>query len=355
MGMKLLFADFGLGEARLLVENTDDLWHLKGIVDRGDIVKGRTLRKVSSGGNDERSKDAIRKPMFLALRIERIDFDSFSKELRLGGPITSGPEDIALGTHHTFSIQPQTEFSLIKHRWLKFQREKLDLAINSSKSGIMVVVMDREEASFALLKSYGYDLVLNLKGNVQKKGDTGITSGGFYEEILEKLGEYEKRYVLERIVVASPAFWKEDLAKIAPNDLRKKFVLATCSSVGENGIMEVLRRPEVKEALKQERAAQESFAVEELLTEIAKSGSAAYGLLDIKKALDMGAVRLLLITDLAITQSREKGTYGEIERMMRQAEDMKGDIMIVSIEHDSGKQLQGIGGVGALLRFKLQY
>jgi protein pelota len=353
--MKLLFADFGRGEVKLLVETQDDLWHLKGIIDAGDVVKGRTLRKVTSGGKDERAKEATRKPMFLGVKAEKLDFAPATVELRVGGPITEGPEDIPLGTYHTFSLQLQTEFSLVKGRWLKFQREKLEQAIHSSKSGILIVVMDREEAYFALLRSFGHELLLHLKGNVQKKGDTGVTAGTFYEEIVGKMKEYETRYSLERIVVASPAFWKEELAKSANDDLRKKFILATCSSVGENGVAEVLKRPEVKEALKQERASQEAHAVEELLSEIGKNGAATYGKMEVKKAIDMGAVRLLLVTDAAIAESREKGTYAEIERLMRQSEDMRGDIMIVSVENDAGKQLQGIGGVGALLRFKLSY
>ncbi len=353
--MKQLFADFGKGEVKLLVETQDDLWHLKGIIDAGDVVKGRTLRKVASGGKDERAKEAVRKPMFLAIRAEKVEFQATATELRVGGPIVEGPEDIPLGTYHTFSLQPQTEFSLVKGHWLKFQREKLEQALSAGKSSVLIVVMDREEAHFALLKSYGYEILLHLKGNVQKKGDTANAAGNFYSEILGKIEEYEKRYSLERIVVASPAFWKEELAKGADDELREKFVLATCSSVGENGIAEVLKRPEVKEALKQERASQEAHAVEELLAEIGKNGVASYGRQDVRKAIEMGAARLLLVTDAAISESREKGTYAELEGMMKAVEEMRGNIMIVSVEHDAGKQLQGIGGVGALLRFKLQY
>ena len=40
---------------------------------------------------------------------------------------------------------------------------------------------------------------------------------------------------------------------------------------------------------------------------------------------------------------------------MKDAEAAKGDVMIVSTGHDAGRQLQGIGGIGALLRFRMQY
>ena len=353
--MKLLFSDFKLGEVKLEVETLDDLWHLKGIIEQGDLLSGRTLRKVSGGGKDERAKEATRKPMFLGVRVERIDYEPSSAELRVGGPMVHGPEEVPLGTHHTFSLVAHTEFSLKKSHWLKFQRDKLEQALKAAQSKVLIVVMDREEAFFALLKSYGYEVLLHLRGQVQKKGDTASSGGNFYQEILGKLTEYELRYQLERIVVASPAFWKEELAKEADEALSKKLILATCSSVGENGIAEVLKRPEVKEALKQERAAYEAQQIEELLTQIAKQGSAAYGVAEVKKAVDMGAVKFLLISDAAIAQAREQGSYPQLEWMMKSVEDSRGDILIVSVEHDAGKQLQGIGGIGALLRFKLNY
>ena len=353
--MKQLFADFKTGEVRLEVEHRDDLWHLKGIIEPGDVLKGRTLRKVSVSGKDERAKDAVRKPMFLGIRVEKVDFGD-AGELRVGGSITEAPEDIPLGSHHTFGLEPHSQFTLLKSHWLKFHRDRLSQSLNSSSAGVMVVVMDREEASFALLKSYGYDILLTLRGNVQKKGDTGIASGGFYSEIAKKLLEYDSRYVLRSILIASPAFWKEDLMKIVGDEaLRKKIILATCSSVGENGITEVLKRPEVKEALKMERSALESQAVEELLTEISKQGMAVYGKEEVGKALSMGAIRLLLVADSLLLSSREEGSYPALEKLMRDVESSRGDVMLISIEHDAGRQLAGLGGIGALLRFKLQY
>ncbi len=353
--MKKLFADFGSGEVRLMVESADDLWHLKGIIEPGDVLKGRTLRKVSTANKEERAKDAIRKPMFLGIAVEKVDFGE-AGELRVGGGIVEGPEDIPLGSHHTFALELQSQFTLIKKHWLKFQRDKLELALNASKSQILVIVMDREEAYFALLKSQGHEVLLHLRGNVQKKGDTATATGNFYADVIKKLEEYDVRHLLKSIVIASPAFWKEDLMKQIDNPkLRGKIVLASCSSVGENGIAEVLKRPEVKEALKWERAALEAMAVEELLFEISKQGMGAYGLAEVEKACAMGAVKLLLIADSFLQSSRHEGTYPALEKLMKNVESSRGEVMLISGEHGSGKQLSGIGGLGALLRFKMQY
>ena len=44
-----------------------------------------------------------------------------------------------------------------------------------------------------------------------------------------------------------------------------------------------------------------------------------------------------------------------VEKIMKTTENSKGDIIIVSSEHDGGNKLDGLGGIGAILRFKLNY
>ena len=139
------------------------------------------------------------------------------------------------------------------------------------------------------------------------------------------------------------------------DELKQKIVLATCSSATKNGIDEVIKRPEVREALKQERTAKEINKVEELFAEIAKNNLAAYGLEDTENAALAGAVKELLITDSLIQKSRMESFYGRIEGVMKMVDKAKGEIEIISSEHEAGKKLDGLGGIAAILRFKLNY
>ncbi|GAF88010.1 unnamed protein product, partial [marine sediment metagenome] len=159
-----------------------------------------------------------------------------------------------------------------------------------------------------------------------------------------------------KIILASPAFWKEELMKELKNEeLKKKIIPATCNSTGKNGINEVLRRPEVKAALHEDRIAKEINLVEELLTEISKNNLAVYGLKDTENAVNAGAVKTLLITDSLIQKARETNNYEKIDNMMKITDSMKGSINIISSEHEGGKKLNGLGGIAAILRYKLNY
>jgi len=354
--MKLIYSDFKKGEVKVKVENLDDLWYLNQIIEKNDFVKGKTFRKIKIGEETQRKQEVVKKPVLLLIQVEKVEFGKFSSVLRISGLVREGPEDVPLGSYHTFNIEENSILTIIKQRWLKFQIDRIKEASKETASKILICVHDREEAYFALMKKYGYQLLANIKGTVVKKADIKKVESTFYKEIIKQLEEYGQRYSLSKIIIGSPAFWKEELMKeLKDESLKGKIILATCSSADENAINEVLKRPETESALKQDRIAKEYKYIEELFAEISKSNLASYGLKETKNAAISGAVRTLLITDGFIQQKRAENQYEETEEIMRTVDTTKGDILIISSEHEAGKKLDGLGGIAALLRFKLNY
>jgi len=352
--MKLIHTNIKKGIVKVKIENGDDLWYLSHIIDKEDIIKGKTIRKIKIGQSTDRNQKVTKKSIFVAIKVEKIEFHK--DMLRVSGKINEGPDDVRLGSFHTFNVELNSMITIIKEKWLKFQLSKIKDACQDSKKKILLIVHDREEAFIVLLKKYGYEMITHIKGQVQKKSDLEKTKGNFYKDVLKKIEECEQRFNINQIILASPAFWKEDLMKENTNtDLKKKIILATCSSVDKNGIHEVLKRPEVNEALKQDRFANEIRLVDELLIQISKDNLATYGLKYVKNAADAGAVEKLLITDSLIEELREKNKYKELDDMMQQVESTKGSVIIISSENDGGKKLNGLSGIAALLRYKLNY
>lgn len=354
--MKLLHSNLRKGEVKILTQNLDDLWYLSTIIEPKDIVQGRTLRKIKAASDQEKSKEAVKKPVFIKLEAEKVEFSKYTNILRVSGVIKEAPEDIPLGSYHTFNVDDNTAIAIIKEHWLKYQIDKLKEACSEKKSSILICVHDREEAYFALFKKYGYEIIAHIQGEVQKKREENIRKENFYLAVINKISEYVDRHKISQVIIASPAFWKEDLMKeLKDNELRQKIMLATCSSATKNGIEELIKRPEVREALRQERAAKEINKVEELFTEIAKNNLAVYGLKETENASSTGAVKELLITDGLIQKSRSNDFFNEIEKIMKIVDKTKGEVQIVSSEHEGGKKLDGLGGIAAILRFKLSY
>ena len=354
--MKLLHSNLKKGEIRVLSQSLDDLWYLSNIIEPKDIVQGKTLRKIKPISSDEKSKEATKRPVFLSIEAEKVEFSKYSNILRVSGVIKQAPEDVPLGEHHTFNIDENTSITIIKGQWLKYQLDKLKEACSEKKSSILICVHDREEAYFALFKKYGYEVLSHIEGEVQKKREENIKKENFYLSVIKKMEEYADRYEIKQIILASPAFWKEDLMKEIKNpELKKIIIPATCSSATKNGIEEVIKRPEVRVALQQERAAKEMIKVEELFTEIAKNNLAAYGVEQTENAAVMGAVKDLLVVDSLIQKSRMENFYKRLETIMKAVDKAKGEVEIISSEHEGGKKLEGLGGIGAILRFKMSY
>ncbi|MBW2983727.1 mRNA surveillance protein pelota [Candidatus Woesearchaeota archaeon] len=354
--MKTIYSNLKKGEIKLKVENPDDFWYLTTIIDKGDLVKGKTIRKIKIGEKEQRSMKTIKKPVFIAVNVEKVEFSKTSGFPRVAGVVTEGPEDVPHGSHHTFNIEVGSIITIIKKKWLTFQLDRLKEASSKEIAKILICILDREESFLALLKRYGYTLLSHIKGKVQKKGVEEKVTGSLYSEIIKKIEDYDKKYTLNQIIIASPAFWKEELMKELKNDeLKKKIILATCSSIDKTAINEVLKRPETREALKQARASKEANLVEELLTEISKQGLAAYGLKETENAANSGAVKMLLVTDSLIQKSREENKYEKIDQIMKTVDSTKGEVHLISSENDAGKKLDGLGGIGGILRYKLNY
>lgn len=336
------------GELKVKVENPDDLWYLNNIIDPGDTVSGKTLRKLKP---TEEAK-AERKLVFMSIQVEKVDFAA--NELRVSGKVLEGPEDVPHGSYHTFSIEPGTIVTIIKPEWLRYQLDYLKEAVSVKPPKIIICVFDREEALFAKLTRDGYELLSTLKGKVAKKAVEEKVKETFYQQIIAQLEEYDKRFSLDNIILASPAFWKEELYKVLTNqELRKKIIQATCSSVDEPAIAEVLKRKETQQALQAERVSKEMSLVEDLFLAIAKKGAVAYGMKEVQQAAEAGAIEQLLVTDKLIQQSRAENKFQELDRIMKQTDRVKGKVWIISTEHEAGRKLQGLGGIGALLRYKL--
>jgi len=266
-----------------------------------------------------------------------------------------GPDDVAKGTYHTFNVEETSVFTIEKSRWAPYQIEKLKESARQKTNAILLVVMDRDEAIVAELKRFGYNILSRHHGSAAKKIDRGHQASDFYREFENVLADYDRTRSPTHIVVASPAFFKEDFIKqMRDEKLKEKIILATVSSCNQNALDELLKRPEVGQVLRDEQAAEELKLVDALLVEIAKTdggGKAAYGLVEVEKKAYAGAIHTLMLTDAFIRSEREKGDFDRIEIIIQTAEQAGATVRIISSDHDGGAKLDGVGGIAAVLRY----
>jgi protein pelota len=86
--------------------------------------------------------------------------------------------------------------------------------------------------------------------------------------------------------------------------------------------------------------------VEKVLEQVSLDGPVTYGPAHVRKAAQAGAVDTLLVSERLV---REK----DIEDIMRDVDAGRGKITVVSEHHEGGKKLMSLGGMAALLRYKM--
>mgnify|MGYP000165080612 FL=1 len=353
--MKLLTKDFKKGNVKIEINTLDDLWFLSHIIDEGDHLKGKTLRKIKLGDETDRNLKVIKKLVTLEIAVEKLEFHKFSNSLRVSGKITDGPDDVPRASYHTLDLEEGKIITIKKEQWLNYQIEKLTEASQDKLEKILIIAFDRSTATYALLTQSGFKILSDVSGDVSKKGYEETKGKDFFSEVAKQIHDYHERHKIQYIILASPAFWKEDLMKIIKKnnpDLIKKITLATCNSTGGNGVEEILKRDEVKTVLKQDRTTKETEYVEELFKEISKQAKAAYGIKEVQEASEAHAIKSLLVTDELIHDLREKEKFHELDAIMKDVDRSNGEVHIISSENEAGKKIDGIGGIAAILRYK---
>ncbi|MFT4261677.1 MAG: mRNA surveillance protein pelota [Candidatus Woesearchaeota archaeon] len=341
--MKILKKDLRQGLVKLQITNQEDLWYLSHIVEENDVIRGSTERKIKIG--QEPNIKTVRKKVFLEIKTEKIEYEPEHNALRLLGTITSGPDDISLGSYHSFNLQERDEIEIQKD-WASYQLDKLEEATKESKN-ILLVVFDREQAKLAELKKTGYTLLTEIKGDVQKKGFE-TDSNNFYKELSAVIEEYSKKY--KKIIIASPAFWKEYLIKELTEETNKKVVQATISSVDNTSFKELLKRDELLRVLQDYRASEEEIIIEKIMKHIQEE-KACYGFLDCQEKVSIGNVELLAVSEEYLKTFKEKGKYKEVDGLLKLCEQMNGEIKIIT-DKEAMKKLDSLGGIAGILRWK---
>jgi len=341
-------------------ESLDDLWHLYNIIYPGDEVYAKTTREVKIEELYARPKEGRRVSVFLGVRVERVFWDRSLNRLRVHGVICQVPEDIGgKGTHHTLNVAIDKPLTIVKTQWLKHQVDRLERATSIEAPLITVMSIDDEEYCVAVLRQYGLEVKAKkstrLPGKLQaEKRDEAIK--GFFKSALQALQETWTS-LRSPIVILGPGFFKNDFVEFVrekTTDIADNIVdVKSVNSAGVAGIQEALRSGVLAKTLKDIRIAEETRLVEEALARLGKgSADITYGKNEVARATEYGAVERLLVADTMLREASDQDRE-TMENIMRNVEAKGGKVTIISTEHEAGAELQGLGGIAALLRFSI--
>jgi protein pelota len=117
------------------------------------------------------------------------------------------------------------------------------------------------------------------------------------------------------------------------------------------GVKEALSAPHITKAIGEYKLAQESELMDALLKELGKdTGLGIYGIQEVEKAISMGAAHTILISS-----NFQKEFHEKAKEILRSAAQNGIRSFTLDEKNEPGKQLAGLGGIAALLRYRIEY
>jgi protein pelota len=344
---------------KVVPETSDDFWHLYNIIYKNDEVYANTTREMKVDEKYGRPKRGERIPVFLGVKVEDVGWDKLLGRLRVHGTICDAPDTVPGGAHHTLNITLNTPITIVKKAWSRHQIERLEKASKTSEKPIIIVSIDDEGYAIATTAQYGIEERVEervkLPGKLETDKRTAATNE-YFRRVLDSLRQVWAS-TKSPIAIIGVGFIKNDFAKFVEGeagDVAKAVAdVKGVNNGGVAGIHEALRSGVLLKTVRQLRVADETEVVEEVLKRLGKGESnVAYGLEEVGKMVDVGAVDKFLVADTLLRESDDERRL-LIEELMDRVERKGGGVTVVGTGHEAGLKLVALGGVAALLRFSV--
>jgi protein pelota len=330
----------GYGEIRLFPESIDDLWHLRHLIGTGDLVFATTFRSVDAATDKIRPEKVEKRPVRLGVRVERVEFSEHGIRLRLFGIIEHG---IDVGAHHTINVETGFEISVIR-QWRPVDLERVERAVKASVYGVIhILTIEEGEAEFFRLRQYGPESVITITAGSGKGAETD-TRTAFFEALLTHI-----QPLSGPLIIAGPGFIKDDFVKFARSrscPCIDRAVVVETRRIGRGAVQEVVGKGALEKLMDDLQLSREVKMMDEVLLRISQEGAVAYGMKEVGEAIGYGAVEQVLIADSLLRDA-------PVMRLIEEAEAMRAAIVVLSSEFEPGERLVALGGIAALLRYKL--
>lgn len=322
-------------------------------------------------------------------------FDAQAGQLHVSGQIAEENRYAKSGSFHTLDLELHRNFTLEKtldgesEGWDSVARAQLQEACDPGRGAEAVAVVMQEGIANICLLTQTQTLVKQRIEMPIPRGKRGTgapklaqtihdkTLTKFFKTLLESLlrqlqmlDETKDRGGGLPVLFASPgwvaaqfkAFAHEEAVRLGDKALMRRVkndFLTVHSSTGHvSALNEVIKSPEVVSRLKDTKYARETNLMDDFYALLRKDdGRAWYGPKECEEAVAKGAVGrgggVLLISN-ELFRSHDIGVRRRWVKLVDRVRDIEGgEVRILSSDHESGKRLEGLGGIATILTFPI--
>lgn len=313
--------------------------------------------------------------MTLTIRVTKLDFDPQAAQLHVSGRVAEENKHVKLGSFHTLDLELQRNFTLEKAEgWDSVALDTLKEAINQeAKAQLWAVVMQEGLANICLITDHQTILRQRVEVNLPKKraGSTDHDKSlrRFFQTTFDSLLRQLDLADPKPLLLASPGFtagsfhqFIKTQSSVGGNkqlqQLVPKVTVAHSASGHLHSLAEVLASPVVTSKLSDTKFARETQLMDRFFELIRKDDARAwYGPRECEIAVERGAVGkgggVLLISN-SLFRSQNIQTRKRWVCLVDEVKEGGGEVRVFSSMHESGKRLEGLGGIATILTWPIE-
>lgn len=341
----------------------------------------RRVTKTSDTGSTSSQRIALN----LTIAVTSTDFDIGSGQLHVSGRVAVENEHVKLGQHHTLDLELNRNFTLEKgDGWDSVALEMLKEACDSErKAELWAVVLGEGVANICMITEHQTILRQKIEVPVPRKRKGGVDG---HTKGMERFFSTTLSTLLRQIdlpntattiqgktlplLLASPGFVATSfLAYIRAEATRTtnkpllalipSIIIAHSSSAHVHSLNEILSSPAITTKLSDTKFARETALMDKFNTLMRlDDGRAWYGPREVERAVDKGAVGRgggVLLINNALFRAQNIGERRRWVTLVDRVREVEGgEVRVLSSLHESGKRLEGLGNVAAILTYPLE-
>ncbi|KAL3468421.1 eRF1 domain 1-domain-containing protein [Aspergillus heterothallicus] len=382
----------GAGSVTLIPEEPEDMWHAYNLIVPGDILYATAIRRVTTTGTTG-STSSQRVRLTLEIRVKNLDFDPQNSQLHVSGQIMNETPHTKIGQHHTLDLELNRQFTLEKGSgpdnegsgWDSIAVEALKDAVDEGgnrRAEAVAVVMQEGLAHICFIGQHRTILKQKVEMSVPRKrvggSDHDKTMTKFFQTTLDTLLRHLEFNTsatsmstsdpIRPVLLASPGFtatsFQKHIQSVANTStpalkrLLPSIAVVHSASGYLHSLTEVLQSPTVKALLSDTKHARETKLMDDFNEQLRKeTNKATYGPREVEYAVDQGAVGRgggVLIISNRLFRAQDVAERKRWVTLVDRVRDVEGgEVRVLSSEHESGRRLDGLGGIAALLTFPI--
>jgi protein pelota len=352
------------GKAYFLIpQDPDDLFSIRRILSRDDLVIATTTRVVKQEKEYSRPDRGERISVKVWLRVDSLGFDKMVDRLRIRGIISNASSELVpRGSHHSLTLGIGDNITIEKKRdWLPYEKNIIHRF--SDASLYFLVAVDLQECAVAKLSGTHLGIIPNIySGHSGKRYHVQTSKTGepeqFFDEIINilksQLSAEDIEHTTDKVIIFGPGETKKRLYNFLVLKEKNLSYLASVIEgidvAGEDGILLFVRSPRMKEVMENSKISTVLSLLDEIMIFVNRGENRfAMGFGDVAKAAAMRAVESVIFSSSIFGTVEED----ELVKLLNTIESQGASAFAIDSSTDIGMRVSSLGGIVSILRYQI--